>query len=116
MNIIKKTPSLTASDIYALTKGNDVKKMRDALGEDLEISKFVLYNDTDIKGNDMQVLAVETVQGVRYATNSRTFCRNFADIVEIHESSGENIPSVFHVGSAKSKNGREYITCDIVTK
>ena len=115
MEILKKTANLTASDIYALTKGNDVKKMRDALGENLEISKFVLYRDTDVKGNDMLVLAVETAQGVRYATNSKTFCRNFADIVEIHEASGENIPSVFRVGSANSKNGREYITCDIAT-
>lgn len=113
MEIIKMTAGLTASDIYSLTKGNDVKKLSDAKGETLEVAKYVLYNDTDVNGNPMQVLALETSQGVRYATNSKTFCRNFSDIVAIHEASGEPIPSRFLVGSGRSKNGREYITCDI---
>lgn len=113
MEIIKKTEGLSASDIYGLTKGNDVRKLSDAKGETLEIAKYVMYTDTDIKGNPMTVLAVETAQGVRYATNSKTFVRNFSDIVTIHEASGEAIPSKFVIGSNTSNAGREYLTCDI---
>ena len=63
MEIIKKTEGLTSADLYALTKGNDVRKMADAQGEVLDVLKYVLYRDEDVKGNEMVVLAVETVDG-----------------------------------------------------
>ena len=113
MKIIRKTEGLTSADMYALTKGNDVQKMSDAKGEVLDIAKFVLYEDEDQKGELMNVLAVETVAGVRYATNSKTFVRNFSDIMAIYEAGNEVPPTQFKVGSGKSKGGREYITCDI---
>ena len=113
MELIKKTDGLTSADLYALTKGNDVRKMADAKGETLDILKYVLYKDEDVHGNPMTVLAVETVEGAKYATNSKTFVRNFSDILAIFEASGEVIPSRFVVGSGKSKSNREYLTCDI---
>ena len=113
MEIIKKSEGLTSADLYSLTKGSDVRKMADAKGEILEISKFVLYQDTDVNGEPMQVLSVETAHGVRYATNSKTFVRNFKDILDIFEISGEPLPTKFKVGSGRSKSNREYLTCDI---
>ena len=113
MELIKKTDGLTSADLYALTKGNDVRKMADAKGETLDILKYVLYKDEDVHGNPMTVLAVETVEGAKYASNSKTFVRNFSDILAIFEASGEAIPSRFVVGSGKSKSNREYLTCDI---
>ena len=113
MEIIKKTEGLTSADLYALTKGNDVRKMADAKGEVLDIIKYVLYKDNDVKGEPMTVLAVETSDGAKYATNSKTFVRNFTDIVAIFEEGNEPIPPRFLVGSGISKSNREYITCDI---
>jgi len=113
MEIIKKTANLTAGDIYALTKGNDVRKLSDAKGEVLDIQKFVLYTDEDVNGNEMKVLAVETADGIRYATNSKTFVRNFYDILAIFENGNEELPTKFKVGAGRSKGGREYLTCDI---
>ena len=113
MEILKKTEGLTSADLYALTKGNDVRKMADAKGEVLDILKYVLYRDTDVKGNEMVVLAVETVEGAKYATNSKTFTRNFSDILAIFEAGDEEAPTRFIVGSGKSKSNREYLTCDI---
>lgn len=113
MEIVRKTEGLTASDIYALTKGNDVRKMTDAKGEVLDITKFVLYKDEDSNGNPMTVLSVETTAGVRYATNSKTFVRNFSDIMAIFDDGGEELPTRFIVGSGRSKGNREYLTCDI---
>ena len=113
MEIIKKTEGLTSADLYNLTKGNDVRKMADAKGEILDIAKFVLYTDEDVKGNEMNVLAVETVDGAKYATNSKTFVRNFTDIMAIFTAGGENPPTRFKVGSGISKSNREYLTCDL---
>ena len=113
MEIINKTEGLTSADLYALTKGNDVRKMADAKGEILDVLKYVLYRDEDNKGNEMIVLAVETVDGARYATNSKTFVRNFTDILAIYSAGNETPPTRFIVGSGKSKSNREYLTCDI---
>lgn len=113
MEIIKKTEGLTPADLYALTKGNDVRKMSDAKGEILHIAKYVMYNDIDVHGNPMTVLAVETIDGARYATNSKTFVRNFSDILSIYEAGNETPPTLYYVGSGRSRNGRDYLTCDI---
>ena len=113
MEIIKKTEGLTSADLYALTKGNDVRKLSDAKGEVLDVLKFVLYKDNDVNGKEMIVLAVETVDGAKYATNSKTFTRNFCDICAIYEAGDEPLPTRFIVGSGKSKSNREYLTCDI---
>lgn len=113
MEIISKTTGLSSADLYALTKGNDVRKMTDAKGEVLDIQKFVLYKDEDVNGNPMTVLAVETIDGAKYATNSKTFVRNFSDILAIYDAGNEEIPTRFKVGSGKSKSNREYLTCDI---
>lgn len=113
MEIIRKTEGLTAADLYALTKGNDVRRMADAKGEVLDISKYVLYKDEDQNGNPMTVLAVETVTGAKYATNSKTFVRNFVDILAIFDEGGEELPTRYIVGSGRSKSNREYLTCDI---
>ena len=113
MEIIRKTEGLTSADLYGLTKGNDVRKMADAKGEVLDIVKFVLYRDADNKGETMVVLAVETSTGAKYATNSKTFVRNFTDIIAIYEAGNEELPTRFIVGSGKSKSNREYLTCDI---
>ena len=113
MEILRKTNGLTSADLYALTKGNDVRKMADAKGEVLDIVKYVLYSDEDVNGNMMTVLAVETASGAKYATNSKTFTRNFSDILAIYEAGTEEIPTRFIVGSGKSKSNREYLTCDI---
>lgn len=113
MNITKKTEGLTAKDLYSLTKGNDVRKMADAEGEILNIKKFVLYEDANNEGVVSDVLAVETAEGARYATNSKTFIRNFSDIVSMYENAGEQLPTSFKVGSGTSRAGRKYLTCDI---
>ena len=113
MEIIKKTDGLTSADLYNLTKGNDVRKMADAKGEVLDIAKFVLYTDEDVNGNEMNVLAVETVDGAKYATNSKTFVRNFTDILAIFTAGGENPPTRYKVGSGISRGNREYLTCDL---
>ena len=113
MEIIKKTEGLTSKDLYSLTKGNDVRRMADAKGEVLDITKFVLYTDEDVDGNPMTVLAVETVDGAKYATNSKTFVRNFSDIVAIFEAGGDELPTRYIIGSGRSKGNREYLTCDI---
>lgn len=113
MEIIRKTNNLRSADIFALTKGPDVAKLSDAKGEILTIAKYIVYTDTDLKGNPMSVIAIETDKGDRYASNSKTFIRNFSDILDIFEAGGDPAPTKFLVGYATSKTGREYLTCSV---
>ena len=114
MEIIKKTNNMTAADMYAMTKGPEVRKMADAKGETLDLLAYVL--DTDDKGDGSEpvtVLSVKTVEGALYATNSKTFIRNFSDILAMFEDCGEAAPTRFRIGSARSNAGREYLTCSV---
>ena len=112
MEIIRKTPNLTAGDLFSLTKGSQVRMLKDAKGETLDIYQYVLYKDDQSDGSTVTVLSLKTTEGAMYATNSGTFIRNFVDIRAMYESCGEEAPTRFRVGSAKSKAGREYLTCD----
>lgn len=113
MEIIRKSENISAADLYSMTKGNQVRKMADAKGEVLDLQQFVIYKDTNSEGEETIVLSVKTIDGAYYATNSKTFIRNFMDIVAIFEESGEQIPTRYAVGSGRSNAGRQYLTCDI---
>lgn len=113
MQIIYKSEGLNLKDVVSLTKGNDIKKMSDAKGEVLDFDKVVIYADTDKNNKPMKVLAVQTKDGVKYATNSQVFIRNFEEIKSIFDDSDEEMPTTFKVGSGTSKAGRPFITCDI---
>ncbi len=113
MKIISKTEGLSLRDVVALTKGTDIRKMKDAVGEVLDFAKVVIYEDEDKDGKPMTVMAVETVEGAKYATNSGTFIRMYEEIMSIFADSEEEAPTTFKVGTGTSKAGREFITCDI---
>lgn len=114
MEIIKKTNNITAGDLFEMTKGPNVRKMADAKGETLDLLSYVIYkNDKGDGSEPVTVLSVKTVEGAMYATNSRTFIRNFSDILAMYEECGEEIPTRYKVGSALSKAGLEYLTCSL---
>lgn len=113
MKILYQSEGMTLKDVVSLTKSNDVQKMSDAVGEVLDFDKVVIYEDVNSKGEPMQVMAIQTVQGVKYATNSATFIRNWKEINDLFADSDEEAPTTFKVGSGTSKNGRPFICCDI---
>lgn len=113
MRIIKATENLTPTQVYNMTKGNDVRKLSDAEGETLDVMAFVIYEDTNTDGETMTVLSLETANGVRYATNSKTVIRNFTDIRSMFESMEQEPPTLFRISSGTSKNGRKYLCMDI---
>ena len=86
MEIIKKTDNITAAEMFSMTKGNEVRKMTDAKGETLDILSYIIYKDDKGDGSEpVTILAIKTVEGAMYATNSGTFIRNFQDILAMYE-------------------------------
>lgn len=114
MEIIRRTEGLTAGDMYKMTKGSEVRKLTDAKGEVLNVKHYIMYQDTNPEtGEVTTVLSIMADNGGLYATNSKTFIRNFNDIQEMFANAGEPAPTSYKVNSARSKNGREYLVCDL---
>ena len=106
MKIITNSNNYEGKVLYKMTKSQSINKLS-TLTESVTVSGFVLFED-DKNDNVVEILSLETNSGV-FATNSATFKETFLDIVEMMGTPVEIV-----VGHGTSKNGREYIYCDIV--
>ena len=61
----------------------------------------------------MKLLALTTVDGFAYCTNSATFCRSFESAVAMFAQFGEEFHKIL-VTTGTSKNNRDYIDCVVV--
>lgn len=114
MNIIAKSASVTsAHDLYALTQAPDREKLTTVKGDTLTLASWVLYTDGNNKGDEVTLMAMTTVDGKAYCTNSATFCKDFGNAVEMYKQFGEEFTKI-QVVTGTSKNGREYIACKVV--
>lgn len=106
MNIIKKShENLTPEQLYFLTKSPAVNRMSDVPADQpIHVSKWCVYEEPE-KVNAILAIMDENT-GCSYATNSATFARAFAEIVDIFGTDGFAV-SVMH---GKSNNGRDFIT------
>lgn len=111
MNTINKQfpENLSRRDAVKLTRAN-AKKMSELSGSIIEPQKWVLYEDQDAKTGEIKtVLSIES-NGEIFGTISPTFIREFTALTEeIGDDLGE-----IKVVTMKSKNGREFVTCELV--
>lgn len=114
MNIIAKSANVvSAFDLYKLVQSPERKKLTDIKGQTIELDKWVLYTEPDKDGKEMNLLALSTVDGTAYCTNSGTFCRSFESAVATFAQFGEEFHEI-QVTTGTSKNGRDYIDCVVV--
>lgn len=115
MKIIKSKGIKGAAEMYKLTKGEGVAKMKEANGQILELAAYILYEDErpDDEGEiqSRPVCAIMTPNGERYGTNSGTFVRTFMDMLDVFEANNEEVHAI-RVLVKKSRAGREFVTCD----
>ena len=113
MEILHKSCEMNAKELYRMTKNAAVQKMKDAANTTLKVEKWVHYMDTDVNGKEHEVVSIMDGQtGVVYATNSPTFCRTFAEILEIMTEAGEPLDEL-EIIEGTSKGGRTFITCGL---
>lgn len=114
MNIITKSANVDSSfDLYQLVQSPERKKLSDIKGQSIELDKWVLYTEPNKDGKEMKLLALTTVDGSAYCTNSATFCRSFESAVAMFGQFGEEFHKI-QVATGTSKNGRDYIDCVVV--
>lgn len=114
MNIITKSANVASSfDLYKLVQSPERNKLTDIKDQIIELDKWVLYTEPDKDGKEMKLLALTTVDGLAYCTNSATFCRSFENAVTMFAQFGEDFHKI-QVVTGTSKNGRNYIDCVVV--
>lgn len=106
MRIINSSKDYTGKELYRITKSQSIKKVS-TIENAVTVNGYVIFTDTDKDGNEIDILSIDTNDGV-FATNSKTFIESFLDIAEML-----GIPTEIVVGHGVSKNGRNYIYCDI---
>lgn len=101
---------LDQRSIYKLVKSAEVNKMIVAVGTEIEVVAYVIFDDIDSKtGEVKEVLTIETADGEMFGTISATFIREFKDIIKFFDGDVGNIKVI----SGTSKSGREFVTCSI---
>lgn len=111
MNILNKSGELSMAQLYKLSKSPEIAKLATVKGEEIEIAAFLVYEDESADGNVTTVASFETVQGELYASNSKTFVRDFRDILSMCAEAGAPMPKKIKVLPKVGKSGREYLQC-----
>lgn len=95
---------------YKMTKSPNVQKLKDAVGQIINVKAFCFYDDSKEDENEKIILTILADDGTVYGTNSKTAMSNFDDITEFFAEeimSDKGMPVI--VESSVSKNGREFI-------
>lgn len=101
---------LSKVDIYQMTRSKaiiSVKDMEDGLA--VKPDTWVLFTKVDEESGEASDLLSfnDSVTGAIYATQSKTFMRDFADIASIMDGD----PFTLIKCSGNSKNGRSFVYC-----
>lgn len=103
--------------VYRVTKGDSLKIQDIEKGTSLPVVLFAVYEEDKIRNKQgggtesytEQVLTFTTANGQKYGTISQTFIRSFLEIVEIMDGD----PFSIVITGGKTKNGREYVNCEL---
>ena len=108
MKVLKQYPeTLDKRNVYKMTK-EDSYKLSDCEGQELQVDAFVFYEDTNSKGEQVEILSLLSGAQV-YSTVSKTFIDKFLEIDEMFRDEGYSII----VDGGTSKAGRHYLTCKL---
>lgn len=110
MEIIKTTLNSKKDIINA---GNASGVLKDYVGQTLTMTGAVIYSETDKDGDEHVVTSIKTDHGFIGSTSANV--RNTAETIMNEWAPDELISGVpFVVRSAKSKNGREFLSLELV--
>ena len=108
MTILRQFPeNLSNETKYDLLRSPKTQKMSDVKGQRLEVAAYMIREETTESGEVTTICSIKTRDGDLFATNSKTFMREFDAIVEC--SGGSEF--AIDVLDGVSRAGRHYLTC-----
>lgn len=111
MEIIEMSKNVDKKRAYQLTHAMQTSKVQDAVDSVLPVSAWVRYNDIDNTTGEVKEVVVIESEGEIFGTISKTFIREFVDILQTF---GEDDDLAIKVVQGTSKAGRKFVSCEIV--
>ena len=110
MKILKCSDNLTLKERYDLMRNPETERMSNHVGETLNLEKYMVREEE--KGDSGEIITITSIisNGCVYATNSATFARELAAMLDMASECGEAVNRIY-IANGVSKKGREYITC-----
>lgn len=110
ITIIEKSREMTEVEIYLMTVSPAIKTMKD-VPDGTSIAVDAMLNFTDVKedGTSSNITSIMTPDKTVYAFQSQTFYNSLKDIKAIMKEKPFSIVKT----SGKTKNGRDYINCEL---
>ena len=117
MTFIKTNIDTTnKKEVYRLTKGDSLKVQDMERGTSFPVEKFAIYEEektrkkTDGSAETYTEKVLTFTSGqMKLGTISATFIKSFLEIVDLMEGD----PFAIIITGGKSKNGREYVNCEL---
>lgn len=108
LKIVAQYPeNLSAKNKYDLMRSPKTQRMQDMKGQRLEVSAYMIREETNSEGEVTTIVTVKTKDGDLVATNSKTFLREFEAIIECVGCA----EFALDVMDGVSRNGHHYVTC-----
>lgn len=113
-SIIKSSANLSPKDAFKMANSNSSGKMIDKAGQTVEIDQWLYATtseiDEDGEVHAKDVLYIKDKNGEIRGSVSPTFTKAFMNIADTF---GDDFSTILIV-KGTSKNGREFVTCDLV--
>ena len=103
-------------EVYRMTKGDSLKVQDMDKGTSFPVDKYAIYEETKTRNKqdgtteEYTDTVLTVVSGnMKLGTISATFIRSFLEIVDLMDGD----PFSIVITGGKSKNGREYVNCEL---
>lgn len=107
MKILSKSAKIGKEELYEMMSPKESTNMRDLVGHELAIDKFVIHEDVDDFNTPNKILSVKTKEGGIVVSSSKSFIREFEKINLIFGK-----VNLVEVTSEITSNGYEVISCE----
>lgn len=100
-------------EVYHMIKSNAINMQTLEKGLSLPVDKYCVYVESKIDSKtgesvDSTVCSIIS-EGIKYATISQTFIREFMDILDVME----NDPFSIIITGGTSRGGRKFVSCEL---
>ena len=116
MNILKtniKDSDWNMELAFNLFESDERIPMKDVVGETLDVSDYVIYEDENINGEMVKLASIATEEGV-YTTSSASFIRSLEKMHDLAERCGEPLKTLRVYEQKSTRNGRMFLNCAYV--
>ena len=114
MSNTKTNHGISPADLYKLTLSREGKTMSELLTKTVRVDAWAISETVDSNGECKPRCGI-IVDGEPYITNGRAFSERLLAIVDYLGTAGMNdVGFKLHITQIRSKNNRNYTSCELI--